>query len=386
MTTFQYQLLPNLTPEEYESLKSDIAARGVMVPVEYDEQGNVLDGHHRIRVCQELGLTDWPKVVRLGMSEDAKREHVLALNLDRRHLTREQRAELVASLRVAGWSTTRIADRLHVSDETVRRDLSGSTIVEPERVTGKDGKEYPAERQERAKPVTLFNPSSAEMNWLANMEQEKRDQVVDRMVTGEAKSLLHAKRLASRDEMQLSPPPEGKFRVIYADPPWEYGNSGVIGSDNYGHAERHYPTMTIEELCAYEVGERSVKEMADDNAVLFLWVTSPLLEECFPIIEAWGFDYKTSFVWDKVKHNFGHYNSVRHELLLVCTRGSCLPESSTLHDSVIELERSEVHSDKPAYFRELIESMYPSARKVELFARGEYAGWTCYGNQLATKF
>jgi hypothetical protein len=99
MVAEKYQVMPPLTDEEYEALKADIAERGVQVPVEYDEDGNILDGYHRVRACQELGITDWPKVVRRGLTEEQKIEHALALNLHRRHLTREQRRELVARLR-----------------------------------------------------------------------------------------------------------------------------------------------------------------------------------------------------------------------------------------------------------------------------------------------
>src|SRR5690606_21604024 len=103
-----YQLLPSLSPDEYEALKADIAARGVQVPVEYDEHGKILDGHHRVRACLELGIKDWPSIIRGGMAEEEKIEHVLVLNLHRRHLTREQRRELVARLRAQGWSLRRI--------------------------------------------------------------------------------------------------------------------------------------------------------------------------------------------------------------------------------------------------------------------------------------
>jgi N6-adenosine-specific RNA methylase IME4 len=110
--------------------------------------------------------------------------------------------------------------------------------------------------------------------------------------------------------------------------------------------------MSIEELCLLPV-----KDLAEDNAVLFLWVTSPLLEDAFRVIHAWGFDYKTSFVWDKVKHNMGHYNSVRHEFLLVCVRGSCTPDNMRLYDSVQSIERTE-HSTKPEEFRNIIDDIY----------------------------
>lgn len=173
--------------------------------------------------------------------------------------------------------------------------------------------------------------------------------------------------------------PSSKYRVWYADPPWAYGNAGVIGeTDNYGHAMRHYPTMSIDELCA--MGP-DIKAACDDDAVLFMWVTSPLLEECFPVIKAWGFNYKTSFVWDKVGHNFGHYNSVRHELLLVCTRGSCTPDDKTLFDSVVSIEKTRTHSEKPEEFRRMIDSLYTWGNRIELFARRPVDGWDTWGNE-----
>ncbi len=187
-------------------------------------------------------------------------------------------------------------------------------------------------------------------------------------------------RLAKRHEQYAGGDlPEGQFRVVYADPPWQYDDSGVITSgDAYGRAERHYPTMSIEDLCGLPV-----QDHVDDDAVLFLWVTSPMLAACWPVIEAWGFTYKTSLVWDKVAHNYGHYVSVRHELLLLCTRGSCTPDAPTpMPDSVVIERRSEVHSEKPARFRELIERLYPLGRRLELFGRHEVDGWTVYGNQL----
>ncbi len=141
---YQYQLLPSLSPEEYADLKADIAERGVQVPVEFDESGNILDGHHRMQICAELGIKNYPSIVRSGFTEEQKTEHVLSLNLNRRHLSKEQRAELVATLRALGWSNRRIAGRLNVSDITVRRDLSGATFDAPDHVTGADGKQYPA--------------------------------------------------------------------------------------------------------------------------------------------------------------------------------------------------------------------------------------------------
>ena len=143
--TTPWQLFPNLADDEYEALKADIAERGVLVPVEYDEHGNILDGHHRVRACGELGIKDWPTVTRGGMDDEAKAEHVLTLNLSRRHLTREQRRELVKKLRIErGWSLPRIAERLGVSYGTVQSDAKQAVSSDnlPPRIEGSDGKSY----------------------------------------------------------------------------------------------------------------------------------------------------------------------------------------------------------------------------------------------------
>jgi N6-adenosine-specific RNA methylase IME4 len=183
--------------------------------------------------------------------------------------------------------------------------------------------------------------------------------------------LLPARQIEKPTTLPL---PEGKYNVIYADPPWKYADTCEAGAVQSKGADKHYPIMSIEQLCELEV-----KEIAPENAVLFLWVTSPLLEECFEVIRAWGFKYKASFVWDKVKHNMGHYNSVRHEFLLICIKGSFLPENKELFDSVQSIERTK-HSEKPERFRQIIEALYPKSKKIELFARKKVKGWDSYGD------
>jgi N6-adenosine-specific RNA methylase IME4 len=165
-----------------------------------------------------------------------------------------------------------------------------------------------------------------------------------------------------------------KYQIIYADPPWSYNdkqNTKLLGG-----AVKHYPTMSIKQLC-----DLPIKDLSDKNSVLFIWVTSPLLEAVFEIIKSWGFKYKTSFVWDKVRHNMGHYNSVRHELLLIATRGSFTPQVRKLFDSVVSEERTE-HSKKPQIFRDIINTIYPNGNRVELFARQKTEGWDVWGNEV----
>jgi N6-adenosine-specific RNA methylase IME4 len=183
---------------------------------------------------------------------------------------------------------------------------------------------------------------------------------------------------------------EGTYRIFYIDPPWKY--HGLNQADEYGHAEAHYDCLDDNQLIWFRPGEpkteyhqngkgRLIKELADDDAILFLWVTAPLLKRCFPIIEAWSFDYKENFVWDKDAHVMGFYNSVRHEHLLIATKGSITPDVKKLFPSVQRIKRTE-HSRKPPEFYDIIETLYDHGRKLEIFARSGREGWDSVGNEF----
>jgi len=179
-----------------------------------------------------------------------------------------------------------------------------------------------------------------------------------------------------RDRPQFDPPTTaladlGPFDVLYADPPWRYEQ---IRTDNRA-IENHYPTMSLDEICA-------LHPPALDDAILFLWATSPKTGEAMEVIQAWGFDYRTQMVWVKDKIGMGQYVRQRHELLLIAKRGDMpTPETSSRPDSVVEAPRTG-HSEKPALFYELIESMYPGRRYGEIFARQPRPGWASWGNEL----
>ena len=146
-----YQVLPPMAPEQFEALKQDIAERGVVTPIDMDDQGRVLDGHHRLLACAELGITSYPVFVRVDLKTDAeKRSFARQVNTLRRHLTRAQLRELIAGqLRdTTEWSDRRIARWLGVSDKTVRvqrRKLEAAAEIRSCAVLeGEDGKQHPA--------------------------------------------------------------------------------------------------------------------------------------------------------------------------------------------------------------------------------------------------
>ena len=188
-----YQVMPELTAEEYSELKNDILERGVMIPIEFDEFGQVLDGHHRLKICQELGIKDYPKVIRAGMSESEKLTHARKLNIARRHLTSEQKRGLIREQlkETPEKSDRQIAQALGVSHPTVaaqRRELEETGDVE-KFTTSTDtlGREQPRLR----KTVSVFNPSRREEKALLNPE------VIERMQVSNASPVTISKQLLS---------------------------------------------------------------------------------------------------------------------------------------------------------------------------------------------
>lgn len=166
-----------------------------------------------------------------------------------------------------------------------------------------------------------------------------------------------------------------RYPIVYADPPWRYENPPIGASSR--SIENHYPTMTLEEICALPVSA-----MATDDALLYLWATAPKLAECMKVIEAWGFEYRTNLVWDKEVIGMGYHARNQHEILLVAKRGEIPPPSAGTQPSSVHRERRGDHSVKPAFYHEMIEAAYPQLPKIELFARAEREGWASWGNQV----
>ena len=178
--------------------------------------------------------------------------------------------------------------------------------------------------------------------------------------------------------------PDKKYNIIYADPPWSYNDRlGMKGAHGFIRgAASFYSTMKITDIMAIPI-----HKICDNNCVLFLWVTMPLLREGLDTMKAWGFKYKTcAFTWVKKtktgKNHFGmgHYTRGNAELCLLGIKGKLPILNHSISQIVEDLVRK--HSKKPDIVRDKIVSLYGDLPKIELFARNKTPGWDVWGNEV----
>ena len=200
------------------------------------------------------------------------------------------------------------------------------------------------------------------------------------MTPAQRQELERARRAAREQELAVATVEASRtlgrkvYGVVLADPAWRFEPySRTTGMDRA--ADNHYPTMPLEAIKALPIP-------AAADSVLFLWATPAMLPQALEVMAAWGFAYKSQFVWVKDKLGLGYWARNKHELLLIGTRGRIpAPAPGTQFSSVIEAPRGR-HSEKPAIVREMIAAMFPNVPKLEMFARGEcVAGFDVWGNE-----
>lgn len=436
-------LIPQLSEDERAELEASLRAEGCRdALVVWAGQGVIVDGHNRYAICQ---AHDIPFEIKEHDFEDrdAAKEWIIRNQFARRNLTPFARADLALRLKAViaarakermlagkpadppqnsaeGTGETRdaLANIAGVSHDTIQKvETIERDAPEPVKAAARAGdisthrayeitralQDLPEVDRARAAEICIDHDEKARI--LARLHKSQATDPDSNGTYGEVlrtggfhygddmeqwcdfgassvseiedglRSLAKYHKLEAmrRKREDAPPPPEGKYNLILADPPWRYEH---VKTENRA-IENHYPTMTLDEICALPVAD-----LANDDAVLFLWATSPKLAEAMRVIEAWGFMYRTCMVWVKDKIGMGYYARQRHELLLIATRGTPgTPLPADRGDSVIEAPRGP-HSEKPAAAYEAIERMYPFAMKVELFARTSRNGWSSWGNEV----
>jgi len=373
------EIFPLMQGKVFEDLVEDIRQNGLREPI-WLLGDKIIDGRNRYRACEASGVT--PHYNNYVGDEAGLVAFVVSLNLHRRHLNESQRAMVAANLANIGngqhssanlHSTTsgEAAEMLNVSERSVAtarkvRDTGADELIE----AVQSGSVSVNAAQDVA---TLPKEEQAEI--VARGEKEILQAAKE--IRAEKAKTRRAERIEKIAEISQGNTELGtdrKYPIIYADPPWRYENPPM--GDTGRSIENHYPTMELEEICRLPVAD-----LATPDALLYMWATAPKLAECIQVVEAWGFEYRTCFVWVKDKIGMGYYARNQHEILMVCRRGELPPpDVSARYSSVVHADRTE-HSAKPVEFYEIIESAYPELPKIELFSRSPREGWAAWGNQ-----
>jgi N6-adenosine-specific RNA methylase IME4 len=223
--------------------------------------------------------------------------------------------------------------------------------------------EFNAQKQRKIDIAIAIAEKNKDLISAARMERHKSKQ---------QKRKQREQALANK---QLSLPAK-KYGVIYADPEWQFEFWSELGRTN-SSADNHYPTSELE-----VIKNRDVGSIAAPDSALFLWATVPMLPQAIEVLQAWGFVYKSHFMWHKDKHGTGYWSRNQHELLLIGTRGKIpAPAEGDQWPSVITAPVGK-HSAKPSRFYELIESYFPNLPKIELNARAIRPGWDAWGLEV----
>jgi len=193
---------------------------------------------------------------------------------------------------------------------------------------------------------------------------------------------------------ELYPPlPKKRYDIIYVDPPWDYNGKMQFDKTSttkenldlskkifISSASFKYPTLKLDEMV-----KLPLNTIIKEDCLLFMWTTNPQLDNAIKLGKAWGFEYKTiAFIWNKMNHNPGQYTLSNCELCLVFKHGKIpKPRGARNIQQLVSVPR-QVHSTKPIEVLNGITAMFPSQKKIELFARRKTIGWDTWGLDIFT--
>lgn len=364
-------LIPSLNLEELSSLEASLKHEGCRDPLVV-WNNTIIDGHHRYAICTKHGISfDVVEKSELETELDVKL-WMINNQFSRRNLPTETR--LALAYKFKEFEAEKAKERMQSTQFKTSDDTASKLVYTPQLDNATpENTEKGRALEAIAKRAGVSHMTAFQYDKIQQQGTEEQKAEVAEGKSSIKKVYTKIQKAERLEKNKATEWPKGKYRVIYADPPWQYGDE----RSGFGGATDHYNTMTMEDLKAMPVAS-----LAEDNAVLFLWGTAPLLPEAVELIEAWGFKYKTNIIWDKVRANLGNYTSVRHEHLFIATKGSGVPDNTTRVDSVQVVERVGRHSEKPEEFRNIIDTLYTYGNKLEMFARKQVDGWEVFGNEL----
>lgn len=380
-------LIFKLKDSQFKELENNCLEYGIRDAI-VTWQGFIIDGHNRYQIAQKHNL-DY-KTIEMQFDSDIDVKIWMIDNaLSRRNLNdwqdynlREKKRKLEANkgleeqikgggdkksvLSIMDKSDIKKDNERHNTREIIADDLGwSSTKVARADVVKKRATEEQIEKLEN---------NDATINQIyQEIKKEEKKNIVKEKVEKYKEEIKDV----SNFEIDIFNT-DKKFQIIYADPAWSYWEGGQKNQS------LHYQTMSIKDIC-----QLPINKISDDNSILFLWVTYPILKQSFDVIESWGFKYSTcGFVWvkknkksDSYFFGNGSWTRANSELCLIATKGSITRLDASI--SQIVDERISEHSRKPLVVKKLITDLVGDLPRIELFSRNkEKDGWFNWGNNI----
>lgn len=371
-----------MSGDDEKSLRTDIAEHGIKHRLDVTPAGIILDGVHRWRYAQELGLPTVPVEIFDYAHPEEEALHCLQANLKRRHLTEGQKAVLGLDMLPfeEQASARRKAEAATQAAHLKQRDEAGAFTPTEARLAPIGAnlggppkkKQAPKSTAKVAKAVGTSARTVERVKQIKEKSPELYEQVRSgKMAPTQAKKLIDQEKAISKARVYV--PAEGKYAVIVCDPPWNYTSRE---KDKTNRIVLPYPSMTTEDICAMKVP-------AADDCILWLWTTNAFMRDAFTVLDAWGFQEKTILTWVKNRMGFGRWLRGQTEHCILAIKGKPVVNLKN-HTTVLSGDVRE-HSRKPDEFFALVEDLCPSTSRVELFAREKREGWESSGAE-ADKF
>ena len=175
--------------------------------------------------------------------------------------------------------------------------------------------------------------------------------------------------------------PHKPYEVVWNDAPWQQSKGGKKAvRPNSSGLPLDYQTQTLDEIKEYLAMVNTT-----ENAVLFLWTIEKYLVDAQRIAEELGWKLHIRMIWDKTNGPCPAYTvSFTHEYMLWMYRGKFTPIDERMRGKIDSVFREPVkrHSQKPEVAYKIVESFYPTQRKLEMYARQPRKGWDAFGNEV----
>jgi N6-adenosine-specific RNA methylase IME4/predicted XRE-type DNA-binding protein len=365
-------IMPRLSKEEYEILKASIKTDGQFVPIIVNENGIILDGHHRFKACLELGLQPQLEVKKFT-DRESERDFVIRVNWARRHLSREQQQELALTLRQNGWTQQTVSELLKVDRTTITKWEMNITNVKN------------------------HNGNNSALDLRYSIPDQAKQTIYERHVAGETQQVIASdfkisqprvsaivRQIEARKrvpEVAKSPAfPNKRYDCIVIDPPWPVEKIEREVRPKQG-LELDYPVMSLQ-----KISDLPILSLTNPNGChVYLWATNKFLPVALQFFIKWGIKYQCTLAWVK---NVGitpfsfMYNL---EFVLFGRVGNLPLTECGVKQSFEGAEglkaNSTNHSEKPDAFYELVSKVSPEPR-LDMFARKPRVGFDVWGNEV----